>query len=149
MLEVLQLILIFILGCVVIQVIISVYDKFHLKLIDETSYMYYDSIDNGDRIPLKFKYKGHDIELSVINKTFDRGISCYNMGTTTYIVNNKEVACLSFMECTMSTKRFMYLNSDYNTSEFYKILKVARKYYNKRFNEKYNEKHKSENYKLY
>jgi hypothetical protein len=125
----------------------QIYDKFHLKYIDDTDYMYYD--DRFEKTPLKFLYKGHEIILKITSITMEQSISCYSLERVIYEINDKKVACLSKMECTFTTKRFMYFNPTYDTSEFYKILKVARKIYNKKLNEKFTDKLKSNEYKIY
>lgn len=123
-----------------ILVILSVllYEKFHLKFIDKTCYKYYDKFEAGgkEKLPMKFKYKGHDMRVNISIKVFDKDISCYEMNRIIYIINDKPVACLSVMECTFITKRVMCLNTNYDTSEFYQILRAARKEYNKRFKER-------------
>lgn len=96
--------------------------------------------------PIEILYNNTSLKLDIKNDQFKHEIDKHhcNCNRITYYCNNKIIGYMLIVNSHGYDHRFLYMNSEYDTSDFFKIIKMARKTWKKNQNQEWNIKTQKE-----
>lgn len=135
MIEILLTIILSILTTFCIFMIQHWVSLYQLKKLENSRYLF----------PIEILYNGITLKLDIKNDEFKHEIDMYcHCDRITYYCNGKIVGYMLVIEYHGFAHRFLYMNNKYDTSDFWKIMKVARQTYRKNQNQEWDARPKKE-----